>query len=240
MLRAGDVGHQAAQALQHVDGRIVAAGGQFPRQPGVTVQQAADGVADGLVGIVGLDQHGEEGGDAAQRAAAGTLHQLRQQGEDRGGIAAGGGRLAGGQADLPLRQGEARQRVHQQEHVLPLVAIPFGDGRGGHGRLHADQGRLVAGGHHDHALGQPGGSQVALDELVDLAAALADQGDDDHVGRGVAGHHAQQHALAHPRAGEDPHPLPLAAGQAGRRWRGRRWPAAGRCAGGCRDAAAGG
>ena len=179
----------------------------------MAVQQAAHRVADRLVGVVGLDQHGEEGGDAAQGAAAGPLHQLRQQGEDRGGIAAGGGRLAGGQPDLALRQGEAGQRVHQQQHVLALVAEVFGDGRGRQGRLHADQGRLVAGGHHDHALGQPCGAQVALDELVDLAAALADQGDDDHVGRGVAGHHAQEHALAHARAGEDPHPLPLAAGQ---------------------------
>ena len=77
----------------------------------------------------------------------------------------------------------------------------------------ADQGRLVAGGHDDHALGQPFGPQVALDELVDLAAALADQGDHDHVGGRVAGHHAQQHALAHAGAGEDAHPLALAAGQ---------------------------
>ena len=81
------------------------------------------------------------------------------------------------------------------------------------GGLRADQRRLVARGHHHDALGQAGRSQVALDELVYLAAALADQGDDDHVGVGVAGHHAQQHALAHAGAGENAHPLPLAAGQ---------------------------
>ena len=56
-------------------------------------------------------------------------------------------------------------------------------------------------------------AEIALDELVDLAAAFADQGDHVHVGRRVARHHAQRHALAHARAGEDAHPLPLAAGQ---------------------------
>ena len=213
MLVVGHLGHQPAEAFQHVDGRIVAARAELPRQPGVAVEQAAHGVADRLVGVVGLDQHGVEGGDAALRAAAGALDQLRQQGEDRGRIAARGGRLAGRQADLALGQREPRQRVHQQQHVLALVAEVLGDGRGRGGRLDAHQGRLVAGGHHDHALGQPFGPQVALDELVDLAAALADQGDDDHVGGRVAGHHAQQHALAHAGAGEDAHPLPLAAGQ---------------------------
>ena len=94
-----------------------------------------------------------------------------------------------------------------------MVAKVFGDRRGGSGRLHADQGRLVAGGHDHHALGQALRTEVALDELVDLAAALADQGDDVHVGRRIAGHHAQQHALAHAGPGEDSHPLPLAAGQ---------------------------
>ena len=170
----------------------------------------------------------------------GPLDQLRQQGEDRGGEASRGGRLARRQADLPLGQGEPRQRIHQQQHVLALVAEIFGDGGGRRGRLGAHQGRLVARGHHDHALGQPGRPQVALDELVDLAAAFADQGDDDHVGGRVAGHHSQQHALAHARAGKNPHPLPLAAGQQRRRSRERPWPAARRFAGGCTGRAAGG
>src|SRR6218665_3013872 len=43
-------------------------------------------------------------------------------------------------------------------------------------------------------------AQNVFDEFLDLAAALANQSDHDHVGARVAGHHAQQHALAHPRA----------------------------------------
>ena len=57
--------------------------------------------------------------------------------------------------------------------------------------LHANHRRLVAGGHDDDALGQSFRPEVALDELVHLASALADQGDDDDVGVGVAGHHAR-------------------------------------------------
>ena len=147
------------------------------------------------------------------RAASGPLDQLGQQGEDRRRIAPRGRRFARRQADLALGHGIAGDGVHQQQDVLALIAKVFGDRRGGSRRLHADQGRLVAGGHDDDALGQALRTEVALDELVHLAAALADQGDDVHVGRRIAGHHAQQHALAHARSGEDPHPLPLAAGQ---------------------------
>ena len=43
---------------------------------------------------------------------------------------------------------------------------------------------------------RPAGAEVVLDELLDLTAALADQGDDVDVGLAVAGDHAQQRALA--------------------------------------------
>ena len=124
-----------------------------------------------------------------------------------------------------------------KQHVLALVAEVFGDGRGGQGRLHSQQRRLVAGGHDHHAPGQALRPQVALEEFVHFAAALADQADHAHVGRRVAGHHPQRDALAHARAGEDAHPLAQAAGQqavdrphAGRERRDRS--AAARCAGG--------
>ena len=46
-----------------------------------------------------------------------------------------------------------------------------------------------------------------------FTTALADQPDDDHVGRGVAGHHADQHRFTHARAGEQAHPLAAADGE---------------------------
>ena len=56
-------------------------------------------------------------------------------------------------------------------------------------------------------------AEDVLDEFLDFAAALADQADDDHVGRGVARHHAQQHALADAGAGEQADALAAADGQ---------------------------
>ena len=56
----------------------------------------------------------------------------------------------------------------------------------------------------------------ALDEFLHFTAALADQADDDDVGAGVAGHHAEQHALADAAAGEQSDALAAADGAAGR------------------------
>ena len=52
-----------------------------------------------------------------------------------------------------------------------------------------------------------------VDELLDLSATLADQGDDVYVGLTVASNHAQQRALADTGAGEDAHALTSAAGE---------------------------
>jgi hypothetical protein len=49
-----------------------------------------------------------------------------------------------------------------------------------------------------------------LDELLDFATTFTDQADDDDVSCGIAGHHAEQDALADPGSGEKPHPLPAA------------------------------
>ena len=119
----------------------------------------------------------------------------------------------GGQADFALGQGEPRERIHDQQHVLAGIAKIFRHGGRGLCRLHPHECRLIAGGDNDHAAGQPLRSQIPLDEFVDFAAALANQADDNHIGRRVAGHHSQRHALAYARAGENAQPLADAAGQ---------------------------
>ena len=82
-----------------------------------------------LVNRLAFREHGVERGDraAAIGAVAGTLDQLRQSREHRRRIAAGGRWLADRQADLALRMREAGQRIHQQQHVQALVAVPLGD-----------------------------------------------------------------------------------------------------------------
>ncbi len=178
----------------------------------VAVEDAAHGVGDRLVVVVAVDQHGEDAGDVAGAldAGAGALEQPRQFGEDGGRIALGGRRLAGGEADLAQRHGEARDAVHQAEHLQALVAEMLGHGQGEVGGLAAHQRRLVGGGDHDDAAGGAFGAEIGGEEFLHLAAALADQADDDHVGVGVAGHHAEQGRLADARAGEDAHALAAA------------------------------
>ena len=109
---------RARDRAQHVDRRIAAALGDRAVEHDMAVEDAAHRVGDRLVVIVALDQHGEEAGDAALAGAgAGALQELRQLGEDGRRIALGGRRLAGGEADLALRHGKARDAVHEAEHV---------------------------------------------------------------------------------------------------------------------------
>ena len=56
-------------------------------------------------------------------------------------------------------------------------------------------------------------AEDVLDEFLDFAAAFADQADDDHVGRGVARHHPEQHRLADAGAGEQADALAAADGE---------------------------
>ena len=169
---------------------------------------------------------------------AGPLEQLGQEGEDRRRVAPGGRGLAGRQPDLALGHGEAGQGVHHQDDVLALVAEPLGDPGGGEGGPDADEGRLVGRGHDHHRAGQALGSEVALDELVDLAAALADQGDHRHRGVGAPGDHGEKARLAHPGAGEDAQPLAPTAGDEGVDGLDARGPAGGRPARGAADGGA--
>ena len=151
----------------------------------MAVEQAAHRVGDRFVFIVAFDEHGVERGDAAASAPGRPARRAAATGEHRRRIAARGGRFAGGQADLALGHGEARDRIHQQQHVAALVAEVFGDGGRGERGLHARERRLVAGGDDDHAARQAFRAEIALEEFVDFAAALADQADHDHVGVGV-------------------------------------------------------
>ena len=163
---------------------------------------------------------------------AGALEQPGQHGEDARREAAGGRRLAGRQADLALGQGDPGQAVHHQDDVAAGVAEPLGDpGRDERRPQPHDRG-LVGGGDDDDRAGQALGAEVVLEELADLAAALADQRDHRDLGVGAAGDHREQAGLADAGAGHDAEALAAAARRSARRGRGRRGRAAGRSGGG--------
>ena len=94
-----------------------------------------------------------------------------------------------------------------------LVAKLFGDRHRDIGRLTAHQRRLVGRRGDDDGARETFFAQIVLDEFLHLAAALADQTDDDRIGIGVAREHGQQCRLADAGAREDAHALALAAGR---------------------------
>ena len=155
--------------------------------------------------VVAVDQHRDDGGDRARAfdAGAGALEQLRQVGEDRGRIAARDRRLAGSGRHLAQRVGEAGDRIQHQQHAVALVAKMLGDAHGGVGRAPAHHGALVAGGDDGDGLGHAVVADRVLEEFAHLAAALADQRDDDGVEGVGAGEHGEQRRLADAGAGED-------------------------------------
>jgi hypothetical protein len=81
--------------------------------------------------------------------------------------------------------------------------------------LAAHQGRLIGGRHHHDRAGQARITQIVLQKLLDLAAALADQPDHRDIGHDIARQHREQHRLADARAREDAHALAMAAGDEG-------------------------
>ena len=134
-------------------------------------------------------------------------------GEDRGRIAPGGGRLAGGQAHFPAGHGEPGDGIHHEDHVGALIPEKFGHGRGRIGRAQADERTLVRGGDHEHGPGKPFRAEILFDEFTQLAAALANEPDDVDVGLGVAGDHAHERRFSDARSGHDADALALAEGE---------------------------
>ncbi len=66
----------------------------------MAVERAADGVGDGIVVIVAVDEHREDAGDRALALLARprSFEQLRKVAEDARRVAARDGGLAGGEA----------------------------------------------------------------------------------------------------------------------------------------------
>ena len=86
-------------------------------------------VGDRILLIVAFGQHGVERRNrtSAALAISGALHELGEPRKHGGRIALGGRRLTDRKADLTLRLGKARQRIHQQQHLAALLAKIFGN-----------------------------------------------------------------------------------------------------------------
>ena len=86
---------------------------------------------------------------------------------------------------------------------LPSSRELFGD-RGDIGCALRHQRADVGGGGNDHGALETLVTEVELNEFLHLAAAFANQADDNHVRCCVACHHPKQHALADARPSNKP------------------------------------
>ena len=104
MFGLGNLRHYPADGRLHIDGGVMAFFRQSPGQHNVAIQDRPRGVRDRILLVIAFRQYGIECSNRAttRPAIAGTLHQLRQFGEDRRRIALGGWRLADGQGNFPL------------------------------------------------------------------------------------------------------------------------------------------
>ena len=164
--------------------------GQPPGKHDVPIQNTAHRVRDGLIGVVALHQHGIDPCDGALLEVAAAFQQLGQLGVDGWGVAAAYRRLTHRQANLPLGHGKPGQRVHHQQHVIPLVPEELRDSGGHGGALLAQHGGLVRGSHHQDRPPHPLRPQILFHEFQHLAAALPHQGDDVDIRLYIFGNHA--------------------------------------------------
>ncbi len=186
---------------------------KFARKNDVPVQNRPGRVGYGFVEVVAFDQDGVESGNRTVFASTSAFEQARQRCKHRRRISLGRGRLTNRQAHFAPRHGHASHRVHHQQDIFALIAEVLGNG-GRHQRTGGSHyGGLVARGNDDDTSLEPFGTQVALDELADLAAAFAQQGNHVHVGRGLPGNHAEGDAFADAATGHDADTLAASHGQ---------------------------
>ncbi|OQB85059.1 MAG: hypothetical protein BWX86_02830 [Verrucomicrobia bacterium ADurb.Bin122] len=205
--RRADIAHQTAHALQDIDRRIVILMRQRTGKHDVPIEDAAHGIGHRLIHVVALDQHRVKGCDRPALTGARALQQPGQHRKHARGVATRRRRLARRQSDLALRHRKAGDGVHQQKHILTLVAVGLGQSRGRKRSTQAQRRGRVAGGHDDHGARQSFRTEVLFKELADLTAALADERHDDDIGLRIASDHAQQRGLADTRACEKPETL---------------------------------
>lgn len=181
----------------------------------VSIEETAECIADGFVGIVSFDEDGVDGGDASAEASTGAFDELGEEGEDAGWVAAGGWNFAGGEADFALGHGEAGDGVHEEEDILAGLAVGFSDRGCGFGSEDALGGGLIAGGDDGHAFSAAFFAEIAFEKFANFAASFADERDDHNIGGCAAGEHAEEGTFADPGSSEDTESLTDAESQEG-------------------------
>src|SRR5271165_2233161 len=212
MLARGDGRHDAADAVQDRDWGIVILRREAAIEHNVAIEQGARGIHQGVVLVVAFHQNGIEAGDAAGGERPRAFDEAGEQREDRRRVALGGGWFASGESDFALGHRQAGQRVDYQQNVPAMRAEVFCDRRRRESGTNTEQWILIGSGDHDHGAVAAVFAQ-RVQQFANFPAALADETDYAEVRPGVAGHHADERALADAAAAEDAHALAAPARQ---------------------------
>ena len=162
--------------------------GDAARQHGRGVEMGEGGGGRRVGQIVGRHVDRLHRGDRALLRGGDALLQRAHVGGERRLIAHGGGDAAEQRRHFGARLGEAEDIVHEEQHVLALVAEIFGDGEPGQADAGAGARRLVHLAIHQRAFRACGRALVLgslftpefdhlVIEVVALAGALADAGE---------------------------------------------------------------
>ena len=207
VLRGDDFAHDSADASEWINGWIMTQSCQSSGKDDMTVQYGPDGIGNGFIEIISFHEDRVEPGYASSHSHSCSLQQPWEEGERGWRVAPCRGRFTDRQTDFPLGGGHAGDGVHEQHHVLPLVAEVFGDGRRDVRPLDPNEGGLVGCRNNDDRPGQSFRAKVSLQKLSDLPAAFTDERNDADICIRVFGKHTQENALSDTAAGEDPDPL---------------------------------
>ncbi len=179
----------------------------------MTVEDGADGIADGLIEIVTLDENGKEAGDGPVLEVPSPFADLGQETKNRGGVTFLAGRFAGSETDFTLGHGETGDGVHDEQNILTLISEEFGDCERDETGSDAEGCWLVGGGNDDDGVGHAFGSEVMLQKFTNFAISFADEGDDVDTGGTGPCHGTEERAFADAAASKYPDALAFTAGQ---------------------------
>ena len=177
-----------------------------PLQVDVGVEVGEGRGGRGVGRVVGGNIDRLHRGDGALLGGGDALLQRAHLRAERGLIADGAGDAAEQRGDFGAGLDEAEDVVDEQQHVLALdIAEIFGDGQGGERDAQARSRRLVHLAEHHGGLGDNAGLGHFEPEVVALAGALADAGEDREAavfGGDVGDQFLDQNGLAEARAAE--------------------------------------
>ena len=201
--RLQDAGAGLQRIHRRVDAQLRDGAGQHRRG----VQMGEGGGRGGVGQVVRGHIDGLDGGDGAVLGGGDALLQVAHLGGQGRLIADGGGHAAQQRRDLGTGLGETEDVVDEEQHVLAaLVAEVLRDGQARQGHAQTGSGRLVHLAEDQGGLVDDAALGHLVPEVVALAAALADAGE-DRIAAVLIGHVADQlldqHRLAHTGAAEE-------------------------------------